>query len=96
MTRTSLLFQVDADALLVAVDGQEVTALAGLPAAQEGWPPFPGVIPSNGVLDLDDLGSEVTQDHGAVGPGKNTAQIQDADAVKRPASLLDFVEKNNF
>src|SRR5690606_22527118 len=58
---------VDGDALLVAVDAEEVAAFA----PDEGWSPVPCIIAGAGALHLDDLRAEVGEHHGAVGSAED-------------------------
>src|SRR5689334_10072705 len=65
--------QVDADALLVAVQAGEV-AVADLPRDL-----------ALRRLDLDDFGAEIGQQHGGVRSGEHDARFEDADAREWPA-----------
>ena len=40
-----------------------------------------GVIARAGPLDLDDPGTQVGQEHGAVGPGEDAGEIEDDNLV---------------
>jgi len=70
--------QVEADALLVAVDPEEGAALA-----RQGRGIVAEVVPF-GRLDLDDARAEVTQQRAAVGSGHVAAQVEHRDAAQRP------------
>ncbi len=70
--------QVQGEALLVAVDGEEVRRLAAherRPAAR--------VVALAGLLDLDHLGAHVAQRHGAEGPGEHAGEVDDPHAGQR-------------
>ena len=55
--RTPFLLEIDADALLVAVDGQKVAAFTGVAVSQKRRPPIAGVVTADRMLDLYDLGT---------------------------------------
>ena len=65
--------RVQREAFLVPVDCQEVMAFAAL----IGWD-IACLIAAVDLFDLDDLGAQITQDHGAERPGQDPGQIQDA------------------
>ena len=56
------LLEVERDAFLVAVDAEEVGALAG----DKGRSPGPRLVPAPGLLDLDDARPHVGQQHRAI------------------------------
>ncbi len=70
---------VERDALLVAVDGQEIGRLVALEGRREGA----RVVALAGLLDLDHLGPQVAQLHGAVGPRQHPRQVDDAQSFER-------------
>jgi hypothetical protein len=80
---TSLFLQVNADTFLVSVDGKKVATLLGLAGSQKWGTPISGVVTTHGVLDLDNFGSKVTQDHGAIGSGQDPSQVQNPDMRQR-------------
>ena len=65
--------EIGGEALLVAVDAEEVGALA---RAVEGRAPAAGVIAGAGPLDLDDVGAEVAKQHARERARQHSAQIQ--------------------
>ena len=69
----ALVLEIERERLLVAVDAEEVGALA----ADKGRPPRAGVVASPRLLDLDHSSSEVAQLHRAIRPGQDAAEIQD-------------------
>ena len=73
------LLQVDDEALLVAVDAEEIVALAG----DEGRE-MPGLVAAAGRLDLQHLGAEIAEALGAERPGQHPRQIDDPEPVERP------------
>ena len=44
--------------------------------------------PPSGVLDLDHLGAQLGQEHGAVGPGAELLEGQDADALESGCHVM--------
>ena len=70
--------QIEGDALLVAVDAEEI----GAPAADERLP-RPGVVAVARVFDLDDLGAHVAEEHGAERTGEDAGEIEDAQPGER-------------
>ena len=71
--------QVDREGSLARVRGEVRGALA----VPERRPPGTGVVATLRVLDLDDVGSERTEDQGCVRARERGRQIEDADAVER-------------
>ena len=69
--------QVQGNALLIAVDVGVVHAGAVFQRAEGA-----GIVALAGHLDLDDVGAEVRQHHGAVGASQNTGQIQNRDITQ--------------
>src|SRR5215210_735088 len=76
------VFEVNPDRTLVPVDGEKIRRLAIFLAADEGRSPVTGVVPALGVLDLYDVGPEVTEHHRRVRPGQNPREVEDPDAFK--------------
>src|SRR5687767_3941135 len=74
-TRSGL--QVERDTLLASVDGAEIRA-----RSLDQWWPRPRFVAVPGLLDLQDLGSHVAEQHGAERTGENACQIDDADALQ--------------
>ncbi len=72
------LLEVEGDALLVAIDAQEIRALA----IEEGRPPRACVVAADRVLDLDHAGSHVGGEHRAVRAGEHPRQIHDRETRK--------------
>jgi hypothetical protein len=52
-------------------------------AAPEGWPPDARVVAVVGVLDLDHVGTERTEDLGAVRARERGCHVDDAQACER-------------
>ena len=77
------VLQVEGDALLVAVDAQEVRALARL----ERRPPRAGVVPLARLLHLDDARAHVGEHHRAVGAGEDAGEVEHGHAVERAGRL---------
>jgi hypothetical protein len=75
------ILQVEADAVLVAVDAEERAALV-----RERRRVVAQVVPLGG-LDLDDVSAEVGQQRAAVGPRHVAAQIEDGDSAQGAVSL---------
>lgn len=67
-------FQVDRDALLVAVRALEIAAEVADSIVFEKWTEMPRGIAFDG-LDLDHAGSLICQEHGAVRPGQHLRQV---------------------
>ena len=63
--------QVKGDAALAPVDAEEVAAI---PVVEEGSGP-PGRVSSIGVLDFDNVGTQVTQDRGGERPGQDMGEV---------------------
>ena len=68
--------EVQRQAFLVAVDAEEIRALA----VDERRSPAARVVPLAGLLDLDDARPHVGQLHGAVGPRQHAREIDDREA----------------
>ena len=77
-----LRFEVEGDALLAGVQVREEQALlrVGLVVVERGHPA--SRVPREGPLDLDDVGAEVREKLGAVGPRDVVREVQDFDAVE--------------
>ena len=73
-----LRLEIEDDALLSPVHGEEVSALA----AGERRAPAAGVVPGRG-FDLDDLGPEVGEHHRRVRTGEHPRQIEDPHPGER-------------
>ncbi len=71
--------QVQRDGALVAVGAVEVRGVARAPAHA----PVAGVVAAGRVFDLDHVGAEVGQGHGAHRAGQHARQVQHADAGQR-------------
>jgi hypothetical protein len=69
----ALAFHVERDALLVAVDGEEIGRLIAL----KWWRKRARVVAFSGALHLDHLGPEIAEMHGAVGARKHPGQVND-------------------
>src|SRR5260221_7368447 len=72
--------------LLVAVDAEEVRALA----PDEGRSPRARVVPSARLLDLDDARAEIRELHRAVGAREDTREVEDEEAVKGGHGIWKF------
>ena len=73
--------QIEREVALVAVDdekGRRFAFLVGRPGAR--------FVARPGVLDLDDVGPHVGQEHAAEGAGENAREIDDPDTVEREGS----------
>jgi hypothetical protein len=82
--------QVECDALLVAVDGQEIGGLVALERRSKGA----CIVALARPLHLDYLGAEITEQHGAVRPRENPREIKDAETFERShASVLKPVRR---
>ncbi len=68
--------KVEGDRSLVAIDAQEIRRFA---ARVEGGPPTACIVTTAGALDLDDVGPEVTEEHGGEGSGENASEIEDLE-----------------
>ena len=75
--------KIEPEAPLVAIDGQEIRGRTGASCriADPRWSPTPRRI-AFGRLDLDDLRTEVGQEHRAVRPGQDGRTIEDAQSVE--------------
>ena len=81
---------VERDALLVAVDGEEIGRLVALVRRREGA----RVVALAGPLHLDHLGAEVAELHGAVGTRQHPGQVDDPKSFQRTHLLcLRFPER---
>ena len=69
--------EVECHAALAAVDAEEVRAVA-----LDEWAIAPRRIASVGVLDLDDLRTEVAERHGAERAGEDAGEVEDGDPVQ--------------
>ena len=74
--------QVEHDAALVAVDAEEVGAFV----IDERRSPHSGVV-ALGSFDLDDVGTQVTEGHGAKRSGQYPGEIDDPQRGKRRAPI---------
>ena len=76
--------KVDNDRTLVAVCCGVIgrIALTAVLVGHEGRPPDAGVVAVARLLDLDDIGAEITQQLPGPGTGKDPAQIQNANMRK--------------
>ncbi len=74
--RRGRCFEVERQALLVAVDAQEVRALA----AEERRTPRARVVALARLLDLDDARAHVGEQHRAVRTGQHAREVEDGDA----------------
>ena len=79
--------EIGRDAALAAVaaveiGGAEVARLAAVPGSDEGRSPLARVVAAAGALHLDHVGPEIRQQLPAPGPGQDTGQFEDADAVE--------------
>jgi len=73
-----LLFEIEAQALLVAIDHLiEIAAVAGHCTHRAG------VIARTGILDLDDLGTVIRQMLGCQRAGQKPGEVEDAQAGQR-------------
>src|SRR5437764_10285753 len=82
-----LLLQVDDEALLVAVDAEEIVALA-----RDKGRKLPRLVPEPRRLDLQHLGAEITEALGAKRPGQDAGQIDDPEPRERPRPCALFVQ----
>ena len=74
-----LVLEVERDALLVAVDAQEVGAFA----LEKRRPPGTGIVAPARLFDLDDPRAHVAKQHGAVGPREHAGQVEHENAIER-------------
>src|SRR4029079_11534569 len=72
------VLQIERDALLVAVDAEEIGAFA----ANEWRAPGAGIVAPPRLLDLDHPRPEIGQLHRAVGPGEDSREVEDRQAVE--------------
>jgi hypothetical protein len=70
--------EVRGDPELVAVDAEVVGALA---AVVERRPPGARLVPLPRPLDLEHVGPQVAEEHGAVGTREDTTEVEHAHAV---------------
>ena len=77
------VLEIERDAFLVAVDAEEVRAFA----AKERRAPATGVVPSARLLDLDDPGAHVAEQHRAIRPGKHPGEVENRETVERTRHL---------
>jgi len=68
----SILLEVDLNALLVAMQADEVGGFGVV----ERWPPRSGDVADLRNLDFDDLCSEVSQQRGTKWPGQGMGEIE--------------------
>jgi hypothetical protein len=68
-----LALHVEGDAFLVAIDGQEIGRLVALIGRGEGA----RIITLAGLLDLNHLGAEIAELHGAIGSRQDAREIDD-------------------
>src|SRR5689334_10573052 len=73
------VFQIERDALLVAIDAEEVRAFA----VDERGAPRARVIATAGLLDLDHPRAEIAELHRAVRARQHAREIQNRDALER-------------
>ena len=79
----AIVLEVERNALLAAVDGDEIGGLAVDERAV-----FAGVVAAAGRFHLDDAGAELGKDHRAVRSRQHTGEVDDGDAAERPLDLL--------
>ncbi len=72
--------EVERDALLVAVDAEEIGTLP----ADERRSPGASVVPTPGLLNLDDAGAHVGEQHRAIRAGQHPGQVDHGQSVKWP------------
>jgi hypothetical protein len=72
-------FEINRDAFFVPVDTEKIGTLA----AGKWRTPTASVVADTGLFDLDDLGAQVAEKHGAIGTGQDTGEIENSDAMKR-------------
>src|SRR3972149_1876972 len=78
--------QVQADALLAPIDGEEVAALAIDVGGGSA-----GDVAERRTLYLADLRAEVAQDHGGVRPGQDPGEVQHDEAGEGAGGPLAFL-----
>ena len=71
-----LAFQVDRDALLVAIHGGEGRRIVDAPPATEG-------VAARRLLHLDDIGAEIAKQHARIGARNVIGELNHPDACKR-------------
>jgi hypothetical protein len=71
-------FEVEGETAFIAVGREEV---GGLSAFGEGWSPMAGVVAASGGFDLDDVGTKIAEELGAVRTSQNASEVEDADTV---------------
>src|SRR6266446_5727828 len=74
----SLLFEIDHEALFVAIDREEIVTLA----TAIGWDDARLIADAWG-LDLKNLGPKVSQHHGTIGAGQHACQVENTDTLER-------------
>ena len=74
-----VLLEVEGQAALVAVDGQEVGAFR----ADKGRPPVAGIVAAARQFNLEDVGAIVAQHQGTERAGQGPGQIQHAHPLQR-------------
>jgi hypothetical protein len=79
------LLQIDDEAFLVAVDAEEIVALAG----DEGRK-VPRLVAEAGRLDLQHFGAEIAEALGAERAGQDAGQVDDPDPRKRARPAVLF------
>src|SRR5256885_7287559 len=84
---TRLLLQVDDEALLVAVDAEEIVALA-----RDKGRKMPRLVAEPRRLDLQHLGAEIAETLRAKRPGQDAGQVDDPDPRQRPRPCALFVQ----
>src|SRR5947208_13102772 len=82
-----LLLQVDDEALLVAVDAEEIVALA-----RDKGRKMPRLVAEPRRLDLQHLGAEIAETLRAKRPGQDAGQVDDPDPRQRPRPCALFVQ----
>ena len=73
------LLEIERQALLVAVDAEEIRAFF----ADERRSPAARIVSPAGLLDLDDARAHVGEQHRAVRARENARQVDDEQAVER-------------
>lgn len=73
------VLEVQDDTALVAVEGVERCG-AALGSASRRWPGTP-------LFEADDVGTQVTQNHGAIGSRATPGKVDNLDAFKRSAHV---------
>ena len=72
------MLEVERDAFLVAVDAEEVRALA----FEKRRAPRSRVVALAGLLDLDDARAHVGEQHRAVRAGQHAREVENGDTVE--------------